>query len=203
MSYNQLAPYYAGIEKLVFGNKLNQARKELLSELPQGLGLVLGGGRGVVSNTLQNFGQTIHYVDSSTNMIHIAKKINPLVHYIHNDAFDFLSKTSNKYDFICLPFFIDLFPLTEQARFLKLCSEKMHPHAKLWVADFQIPTNWFLKIRAEVYIKLMLYFFKYTTGLQIKNLSNWQLQCQIDFVLEKKTTLCGDLITTNIYRLKS
>ena len=202
MSYNKIAPYYFLLEKIVFGNKLEQARTNLLSELPTGTGLVLGGGSGFVSNHLQSLGQNIQHVDTSINMIEIAKKNNPRVHYIHNDAFEFLLKTSNKYDFICLPFFIDLFPLAEQAKFLKLCAQRMHPHAKLWVADFQIPTGWFLKIRAQAYIKMMICFFKYSTGLQISKLSNWQVQSQIDFVLENKTTLCGDLIATNIYRLK-
>lgn len=203
MSYNKIAPYYSLIEKIIFGNKLNQARTNLLSELPKGIGLVLGGGRGFVSNQLQNLGQTIKHVDASIQMVELSKKKNSNIDYICDDAFIFLARTSKKYDFICLPFFIDLFLQEEQVELLKLCAQKMHPHAKLWIADFQIPNTWFLKLRAQVYIKIMLLFFKYSTGLSINKLADWQSQTKFNFILEQHKISCGALISTNLYRLKS
>ena len=190
-------------EKVLFGNKLDQARTNLLSELPIGIGLVLGGGRGFVSNQLQNIGQTIQHVDASLKMVELSKKTNPNVEYICDDAFNFLARTPKRYDFICLPFFIDLFPQEEQIELLKLCAQKMQPHAKLWIADFQIPNTWFLKLGAKVYIKIMLLFFKYSTGLNINKLVDWQSQAKFNFILEQYKTSCGALITTNLYRLKS
>ncbi len=197
-NFNLVAPIYDRLKRLVFGNKLLDAEKNLVKEIkPQSKILVLGGGTGQILELMHNESQ-ITYVEKSFKMIEIsAKRDLGFVEFLHAD---FLKIGLNKkYDFVYCAFFLDLF----SSENLDLAIDKIKPllaeKSKLLVADFERTD----KLWHHLLLKFMHLFFKVFSDLESRKLQNIHKKLiRHGFYCEKEVFFSRGLIFSRIYSLR-
>lgn len=168
--YNIIAPFYTKLQKLVFGNALQQIQHVHLSTLNNNTEiLIIGGGSGeilleVLKHTPHS---TIHYQEASSKMLAYTKakltqnQLNQVRFYHKTDL-----EYSQKFDTIITPFFLDLFEIDKLNQVLSSLTDLLKNDAVLIVADFYPSSKPLHKI---IYLGMKL-FFKLFTSLEAKNL---------------------------------
>lgn len=186
----------------------NQINKSQLVFLPylstQKTALLLGGGSGYFLQKLleQNSSIQISYVEISPKMIFQSqkriKKNCPnefhRVTFICQAAEEF---EWQKYDVIVCNYFFDLFETDYLKRIFQKIKANLNPDGFLYVTDFNIPkSNSFLKWCTHTGLKILYTFFRWTTNLQTKQLTEVEklLKEQGGSVLHSKSFLSGVLL---------
>lgn len=167
-----MAPVYAGLTRIVFGNSLQLAQEFFLDQIRKNDRiLILGGGSGeFLKSLLQKHPHvTIDYIDQSPRMIDLAKKRsgNP-------SNVNFIIGTENTipqstYAVVITNFYLDLF--TDKT--LDRVIEQIKPHLATnvtWLAtDFISEKPWH-----KFFIKVMYAFFRAVTRIEANALPDWQ-----------------------------
>ncbi len=173
MQFNFISQYYDLLNRLVFGTRLDKAKVSLFNHITEGNKvLFIGGGTGLSLLRLlsKNQNLAIDFVDSSSQMISIAKrrvKENGTVEFHITDIKQF---DGSSYDVIITEFFFDLFTKDNISKLIELLSQKLTKNG-VWIdTDFRKPST--LKNRAT--LKLMYLFFKITAKLKTNILVNTQ-----------------------------
>lgn len=194
-TFNSIAPFYDFLVKLTFGQRIWQAQRTHLNEIPENSSvLVLGGGTGKILKWIPA-NCSITYLELSTKMIERAKRMGK-AEFIHDD---FRTHRFNKeYDWVICPFFLDCFNEEDLKMVLEKIREVMGEGARLIITDFQI-ANW----RQRLMIKLMVQFFRWTSNLPTKKLMPIQsLVREGHFSLIKSRSFHNDFIFSDIYENK-
>ncbi len=202
MSYNLVARYYDKLSRLVFGDTLLQAQSYFLDRIPNGRRiLIAGGGTGWILEEIparQPSVLEITYVDTSEEMIRLAKKRNQgnnLVKFItgpvENIAADCL------FDVVITPFFFDNFK-EDTVRKLFSAIEKNLDKEGIWLyTDFRNTRG----LRKKLLLKIMYAFFRLFCGIEAGRLPDMG-RCFGDsgYAAEQRMTFMDGFVETMVYK---
>jgi ubiquinone/menaquinone biosynthesis C-methylase UbiE len=200
--YKFLARPYALIERLVFGNQLNQARRALLYRITEGAKvLVLGGGNGKFLSYMPP--SKICFIDSSASMISLARKVQTIaeVEFICM-PFESYSSDSNFTHIYC-PFFLDLFEIEKCREILIKIKSHLSTNAELLVVDFELNPQTSTRYQRTL-VRTMYAFFARATGLRTRTLPPWEkLFSELGFDLRLKQDWQNGLVFASMWVIKS
>ncbi len=145
--YNLLAPYYQFLVKLVYGDLLFTAQTYYLKRLSSTdrhpkIILIIGGGTGqLLLFCLKKFPDArICCVELSEGMVKITKTKLNLNDTARIDFYieDILTWSSSiKFDFVLIPFVLDLLIEKDRKHLLKIASKNLSASGKILVTDFR------------------------------------------------------------------
>ncbi len=173
-NYKYIAWIYDWLANLVFGNKLELAKRAFISDIPEGAKiLVVGGGTGSIIEYLALLNKHLHvdFVEQSKYMIGYAKKRNVASLEIAFYNQSILDLNLMGYDVVITNFFFDQFNQTEAKNILQHIRSKLNPSGVIIFSDF-IHTNhrW-----DKFVIWFMFVFFRLTTTISANALSPFSL----------------------------
>ncbi len=192
--YDNIAPHYDRLKKLIFQQKLSNAAAFYLDHLhDDDKVLILGGGSGDLLSHLPQDSQ-ITYLDKSLVMLDLAKKnATSNVNFIHADFLNY--ESDQKYDWILCPFFLDVFNEDSLKTVIRKMKSLLSKNGKLIVTDFQ-KGNLF----QNILVRGMYLFFQITTRIQTKKLLDFhQNIVEFGFSQEKCQYFTNQLIFSRIY----
>lgn len=205
--YDQLARFYRLAEFLAYGRALERARFHHLGRL-RGCRriLLLGDGDGRVLARLCRIAPhaRIDSLDFSAGMIaRASRRLSPAdrarVTFREADALT-AEYPANTYDAVTTLFFLDGFS-REQVRALidRLCPSLKSEAAWLF-ADFVLPTRGWARLRARMLLALMFTFFRWQTGLTVRELPpSESLLKSAGFTREADTAWQGGFIRSSVF----
>jgi ubiquinone/menaquinone biosynthesis C-methylase UbiE len=145
-SFNFVAPFYDKLKYLIFKNVLLDSSIFFLDRINQTHNiLVIGGGTGEILPSLPQKSK-LTYIELSNKMIQYAKEKNTLddVCFLQMNFSDYTS--SNKFDFIICPYFLDVFTKEELNIVVTQITMLLNQKGSLIVSDFD-PSKTSLKNR--------------------------------------------------------
>ncbi|MBV6648001.1 MAG: class I SAM-dependent methyltransferase [Cyclobacteriaceae bacterium] len=163
--FDRIAPYYDFLANLIFGNVLHRASTSLLKGLPEHVNvLVLGGGTGRLLASLP-MASRVTYLDLSSKMLFKAKKRNKS--HVTFIQMDFLQwESTEKFDVIICPFFLDVFPEEDLSKALEKIKVLLDTGGQLIATDFRNNGRAFSRILLSV----MHAFFRWTVAMKSRKL---------------------------------
>ena len=168
------ASSYRWIEYLAFGRALERSRMVHMHRLAGARRILVlgeGDGRTLLSLLKSAPFASIDVVDSSAAMIRLAeartRESRATFHQADLMTIDFAPKS---YDAVVTNFFLDCFPEEEARVSIERIATALVP-CGLWVmTDFSIPESGWRRIHAQLWIRVMYWFFGLATGLQTQAL---------------------------------
>jgi len=198
--YNRIAGIYDGLARIVFGKSMVQSQTIFLDQLKDCKAvLVLGGGTGWWLNDLlkKHPHLSITFVDLSSEMIRIAKEkleVKDQVDFIHGTIEDV--NLARKFDGVILFYFLDLFLEKDLEKVLQKIMANTISDSVWLVSDFISKKKWH-----TVFLRLMYLFFSLSTGLNSKNLPDWQKQLKrAGLIKVKENNFYRGFILATLYR---
>jgi ubiquinone/menaquinone biosynthesis C-methylase UbiE len=200
-NYDNSAPFYDKLSRLVFGRALINAQVYLLPHIPQNANvLIVGGGTGWILEEIAKIhpsGLTITYVEISEKMTVLSRKRNA-----GGNKVEFVNKaieqvTLSGQDVVITPFLFDNY--TEEA--LPVTFSHIHQMLKpggLWLnTDFQLTGKWW----QFVLLKSMLLFFKVLCGVQSWRLPGVGKQfSKYGYQVVAEKNFFGDFVASKVYK---
>jgi ubiquinone/menaquinone biosynthesis C-methylase UbiE len=200
MNYNFIAPYYHSLSKLIFLNQQHKAHFLILDQLKDGDKILwVGGGAGKFIPEIDrlNLEIEIDYVDFSSKMIELAKKLKTThvyINFITADIFNY--KTENKYDVIITTFLFDHFTQQQAETLFERLYLFLKPNSIWFYVDFtQNQSKWQKQVT-----QLMLSFFRIVIGLNINQLPKMNLVFEEKMKVYKTQKFFQNYIESIIYR---
>ncbi|MBA3650081.1 MAG: class I SAM-dependent methyltransferase [Chthoniobacterales bacterium] len=176
MSFDRVAPLYRALERLVFGDQLQQARLAFLEKIERPRRVLIvgeGDGRFLAECVRRHPRAMIDCVDASARMIDFARSRSggPEINFIHAD-FSTLSLESDQYDLIVAHFFLDCFAGAALCDVVEKLG-RAATHDALWLlSDFRIPDFGWSRLWARFCIRTMYLFFGLVSGLGTQRLED-------------------------------
>lgn len=172
--FNPLALIYDRMARLVFGRSIVDAQIYFLHKIATGSKvLIVGGGSGWILEEMDklNVSMYVCYAEPSLNMINIARNREPFSNLEVNfiaagyETFD----EEGPFDVIITNFFLDLFSPNHLYRIIQQLDHLLQSKG-FWLATDFVNTNsqW-----QKWLIKAMYMFFRMTTGIEAKSLSDF------------------------------
>lgn len=202
MSFDNLAPHYRWMERILAGNKLHKCRTQFLDavSIPTQI-LLLGEGPGrTLAECIRRFpAAQMTCLDSSRKMLAQAQtcaKQFPAT-YLHADILAW-TPPPHCFDLIISNFFLDCFNPAQLNQAIEKISVASQPGASWLIADFQIAANGWKKLRSRATLALMYAFFRIATRLPAKKLvSPDRLLLKHGYTLRKRQTSEWDLLRSD------
>ena len=198
--FNKISPYYDKLVKIVFGNAIERAQLDLLSNVRnEDSILVLGGGSGWWLNylTKTNPGCSIDFVEASDRMIELASmraKGHRQIQFVHGTELNIPEK---KYDVIILFFFLDMFDAVGITTLLRNLQKHARENARLLVVEFVHEAFWH-----KILLVMMYSFFRLIGAIDNRKLAPWQQIIFESGISEKNAKLYyGDFIKGCVYTM--
>ncbi|MGB0403092.1 MAG: class I SAM-dependent methyltransferase [Salibacteraceae bacterium] len=171
-NFDSIAPYYNRLQKLVFGQQLLVAQIHFFQKISsQSKVLVVGGGSGeFLPHLLARNPKQITYVESSLAMMNIAKNnfSDVCIDWQHKNVLDW--KSEIEYDFILLPFVLDVFLQNKVDEIVKHISTSLTVNSKVILTDFYYTGKFYHKML----ISIMILFFSLFSGIKARRLPNYE-----------------------------
>lgn len=178
--FDKSVKWYDWLSQLVFGSRLRDIERKLISHLPHsGTILWIGGGSGQILPEIMEARPDLRivYLDTSENMVRIAKERMPA----STDRVAFLTSETQFQDHmeeinaVLLFFVLDLFNEEELAEMLPAWIFRQGKWVEfLLVADFHYPATPLGKMIASVLIPSMYFFFRLSIHLPTTRLPDWK-----------------------------
>ncbi|MFL6515926.1 MAG: class I SAM-dependent methyltransferase [Chthoniobacterales bacterium] len=181
MSFDRIADVYWLLEKITFGQTLQRARTfgvDKLSDPKRALLIGEGDGRFLEALLRAHRNLEVDCVDGSARMLELARqrlerrvpgglaRIRFLQSDIRDAAFD------NRYDVIVTNFVLDCFEGDELKTLVTNLVRAALPGCVWLLADFSVPDAGWRKLHAKAWIGFMYRFFRLTTDIRAKALSD-------------------------------
>ena len=181
-SFSPVAGFYDMLAQIVFGRKLQEAQMANLIYIADNSRiLIIGGGSGwILQQVLQKTRHSsIVYLEASASMISKTEKqiknlinINSIEYRLGTEE---TIETHEKFDFIIVNFFLDLFCPTYLTPISEKLFKSLTPTGRWLITDFVQPANTGLpKCRAQILYKSMYLFFRVTCGISASALPDWE-----------------------------
>ena len=180
MSFDNLAPYYRWMEFIFAGGKMHRCRTAFLDQIPQPKNILLlgeGHGRSLVECCRRFADAQITCVDASEQMLAQARRQlarhnlkASRVEFVHADILNW-SPSGKTYDLIVTNFFLDCFTPEQLEQMIPRIAGSSARNANWLVADFQMPTGGWRRIRSRQIIWMLYVFFRLTTRLTARELT--------------------------------
>jgi ubiquinone/menaquinone biosynthesis C-methylase UbiE len=171
-NFNSLARVYSTLEWLAFGQGLERARFCLLDQLKDCRDiLLLGDGDGRCLAQLVKIAPTarLHSVDASPAMLaRASSRLSEMdctrVTFTCADALAW-NPPPAAYDAVVTLFFLDCFSDDEVKSLVTRIQPALRPSARWLWADFVLPACGVARWRAQIWLWVMYFFFRWQTGL--------------------------------------
>jgi len=174
-NYNRIASFYDLLVKIIYGNKLYNAKKHFLPAIKNGSHvLMIGGGTGdVLNELLQKPSITVDFIEPSSGMIRQAEKklppeYNSRVHFIRGTVESIPPGTV--YDTVITSFVFDLFKEHDALAFGKTIYPYLKKGGTWLLTDFFKTKNMFQRF----ILWLMYRFFKITTKIGANDVPGYE-----------------------------
>ncbi len=176
--FNRLAAIYDYLLLIPPGRGFIKSQDVLIPLLPQKKScLIIGGGTGTFLRSLIISGKVTHivYLDISEKMLAKASaKIKDLNQKckveFRRGSFDKITE-DEKFDLIVTNFFLDLFSQEEVKAWMRFINNKLSDGGLFYFTDLQISRGkTFRTFLNNIYIKVLYFFFRNTTGINGKTL---------------------------------
>lgn len=206
--YDRLARFYRWLEYLLFRNNLQCAREALLTGLADvSRVLVLGDGDGRLLESLCRINSQcqITSVEQSSQMLALQRQrvaaANAIarVKFVQADGRD-VSKFTGTYDALITAFFLDCFDEEELREHLPKWLEQA-PGGLFYCVEFAEPAHGWRRLRANTYLSLMHWFFRWQTGLKATQLADFDALLSQHVSLLKSRNRSHGLIQSSLYRV--
>ncbi len=209
-SFDNIAPVYDRLARLVFGKSIIRAQTCFLSVLPEDAQvLIIGGGTGwILTELLQkNAPRRIDYVEASARMTAMAQHRYELfkntsasdtqVHFIQGTEQNLPPETC--YDAIMTFFVLDMYEGKALEEIMQRLYKYLHTGGCWLFADFKISHNkrWW----HQPLVSSMYWFFRLTCRLQNHKLPDYeQAFKQMNLAKEKEKLFFGELMASAVYQ---
>lgn len=180
MSFDILAPHYRWMEAVLAGEKLQRCRAAFLPQISRAENILLlgeGHGRALVECRRRFPSANVTCIDASQRMLVEARRrldchnlYDTNTQFVHADVFAW-QPPSGGYDLIVTNFFLDCFRADQLEILVKKIGASATSDANWLLADFQIPSSGFGRIRSRVIIWSMYVFFRVITRLPARRLT--------------------------------
>jgi ubiquinone/menaquinone biosynthesis C-methylase UbiE len=172
-----IAPWYRWLEYAGFGGELERRRFQFLPDIGDArrvLAVGEGDGRFLAQLAEQNPRAEIDCVDVSARMLALARRRTPAsrVNYRHADVRSALLPHA-EYDLIVTHFLLDCFEEPDVRAVAARIADSAQPGARWVISEFRQPTSGWRAAWARVWLGLLYWFFRMTTGLQTRRLVDY------------------------------
>lgn len=207
--YDRLARWYWLLEKPVFRNDLQWARVALLPELPPvDRILMLGDGDGrLVAEVLRRQPHAhVTSVEQSPEMLRLQRRqvtqlnAEDRVRLVCQDARAW-SACGETFDCVIAPFFLDCFSEAELKCHLPQWMGLVEPGGWFYHVDFVLPAAGWRRLRATFWSTVMHQFFRWQTGLTVRELVPVEAFFDgADWLVHRTQTLNHGFLQSRLYR---
>lgn len=178
MSFDTLAPYYRGLERVMAGGLLQRCRTAFLADTVQcrkALLLGEGPGRFLAELLRANPRVEVTCVEFSPRMIAAARAALEdcelkRVQFVEANALHW-PPPPREFDLVVTNFFLDCFCADELALVIANAAAAATPEARWLLTDFREPDHGWRRWRGRVVLALMYAFFRTATGLSASRLT--------------------------------
>ncbi|MBL9216146.1 MAG: class I SAM-dependent methyltransferase [Opitutaceae bacterium] len=204
MSFDRLAAHYGWMEAVVAGPRLQRSRVAWIDRLADRRRLLIAGvghGRFLRAFLARRPSARVTCLDASRGMLHEARERArragcdlARVEFVHARLPEW-SPPAEPFDAIVTNFFLDCFPPAELAATVACLASAAAPDARWLLADFAVPKRGPPRWRAQAVHALMYAFFRATTGIQARALTEPDpLLAAHGFVLRGRKSAEGGLL---------
>jgi ubiquinone/menaquinone biosynthesis C-methylase UbiE len=213
MNYSRVARLYQLIEAVTIGRPLLQARLAHLDALTQGPviqhALLVGEGNGsFLLPFVRLFPDTqVTVIDESAEMLQLAQS------RLQREGLDSARITfkladmttvrlpEGHYDLIVTLFFFDNFDEHAVRQMMTSLEGASARGARWLLADFQIPTNGWRRLRARIWLRMLYAFFGKFAGVSVRSLpATESLFAQTPFTLVVRETFSSELLYSSYFQ---
>lgn len=179
MSFDRIAPHYHWLETITFGSTLQKARARWIEAIaaPKRV-LILGEGAGrFLCEFLRAHPEAaVDCVDASPRMLELARgrvaralpQAVGRVRFLRKDIISW--SPAGDYDLLVANFVLDCFRREELNSIISKLARAATSDAHLFLADFSIPQETLSRAHAQLWLTVMYWFFRITTGIQTTRL---------------------------------
>jgi SAM-dependent methyltransferase len=204
VSFDLLAPHYRWMELILAGEKLQRCRTAFLDQISSAQKILLlgeGHGRSLVECHHRFPFAKITCLDASEKMLAQSRRQlarreqNPKrVQFVHADILNW-SSPEKDYDLIVTNFFLDCFSADQLEEIVPKISDAAAPDANWLLADFQVAPAGLKRIRSQLILASMYFFFRTVTKLPARRIISPDLFLQnAGFRLRKRVQSEWDLL---------
>jgi tRNA (cmo5U34)-methyltransferase len=201
-NFDSVAPFYDQLAKIIFGSAMKKAQTAYLHVIKQGANvLILGGGTGWILSSLFAVNPTckVWYIDSSTRMINLSKKV--AADSKHQVFFILGTEAAIPpdilFDAVITNFYLDLFPPASCNTVIDKIRSSLQGES-LWIISDFIDTTWW----HNAMLRMMYRFFKMMSGIQASSLCDWKkLLEQKGFEERQSSQFFGRFIKSAVFSI--
>lgn len=205
MSFDRVAPFYRALERLVFGDQLQQARLAFLEEIERPRRVLIvgeGDGRFLAEFVRRHPQARVDCVDASARMIDFARSRSggSEINFVHAD-FSTLSLEPDHYDLIVTHFFLDCFAGAALREVVQRLAAGATADAVWLLADFRVPEGGWQRSHARFWIRAMYLFFGLVSGLEARRLDDpAPFLRENGFACKRERTSCFGMIQSSVWQ---
>ncbi len=210
MNFDFIAPYYAKLEYLAFGETLEKCRFKYLPDLnsPRQV-LIIGEGDGrFLAALLNRYPEaSVDCLDASPKMLELAQRrlkllpaaLQARVNFITKRVEDYVFE-NEKYDLLVTHFFLDCLDKVGLQKLMPILA-KASASDCLWLyADFHIPARSWKRLYAQLCIKGLYAFFGLTAKLPVRKLVDAQPYLEnVGYTLKSQTFYYQGLLQSSLW----
>jgi ubiquinone/menaquinone biosynthesis C-methylase UbiE len=211
MSFDRVAPLYRGLEWILAGTILQNARTCHFNHLAEARRILVIGegiGRSLEQLVRRAPAAEVTVVEASAGMIEVARRRLSQKHlsvdqitWHHADIRDWDIGTRS-FDTVITPFVLDCFLPADVEAIVTRISGAMSPRGQWLHADFQIPPTGWRRTRARLIHAIMYRTFRILVKLEAGSVAPAGPSFErAGFQLESKIERCGALICSELWRL--
>jgi len=188
MSFNQVAPYYGLLSRIVFGKAMINAKRcflDIVNETDRIL--IIGGGNGDILPILPS-GSEITFLDPSERMIQLAQRSNTDNTTFIQSSFERLN-SDKRFSIIIAQNYFDLYTTEGLIPILSAINDYLEADGKLIVTEFTEDKQW-----QRLMLSVMYVFFGWMSSIQNQRLPNWQEQLRSKFQVQQERSYYAGFI---------
>jgi ubiquinone/menaquinone biosynthesis C-methylase UbiE len=201
---DRIAPWFRWLEYCGFGRELERRRFQFLPQVGDArrvLALGEGDGRFIARLAAQNPDAVIDCVDASARMLELAQgRAGSRLNYRHADVRD-APLPPAQYDLIVTHFLLDCFEEADLRELAARVAATAQPGARWVVSEFRQPSSGWRAAWAWLWLGLLYWFFRVTTGLETRRLVDYHpILAGQGFRLERQQTSRFGLLTSELWQ---
>lgn len=194
-SFDLVSGFYDSLARFVFGSSWDKIQEAPLKNLVAKKSiLIVGGGTGQLLEGLQSHHEAV-YVDLSQKMLRVAQQRHSVasIDFIHANYLNW--KSTQRFDAIVFPFFLDSFCLEDLNKIIKESHLRLNPNGQLHVVDFEKSAH-----IHNLLIQVMFIFFRVTAKLGSNKLLDFKsLIIGQGYTVEKEQSFLDGWIWYRVY----
>jgi ubiquinone/menaquinone biosynthesis C-methylase UbiE len=202
---DRIARWYRWLEYFGFGRELERRRFQFLADLGDARRVLVlgeGDGRFLAQLAAQNPDAVIDCVDVSARMLASARRRvgSSRVNFRLADV-RLTPLARSEYDLIVTHFLLDCFEESDLRAVAERVAEAAQPDARWVISEFRQPAHGWRAAWARLWLGLLYWFFRVTTGLETRRLADYHPILEgLGFRLERERISRFGLLTSELWQ---